>query len=136
MPSISCVSFTAANTSSHSPSMFVPYAWRRIFSWPSLNMRSHVAISCDTETPTPSGTIHRSAMTFIYPSLCHACGNGCRTKNDTPWNQAERNGHWVFYCAVLSRDIRGGEIAYTDSPLPVAEMAILLLREMCLGRTK
>src|SRR5579862_4133370 len=56
---------TAPKTSSHSPSMFVPYAWSFVFSPASASMRSHTATSRDTDTPIPIGTTHKSAMTFI-----------------------------------------------------------------------
>src|SRR5580700_10770642 len=56
----------AANTSSHSPSMLVPYAWSLILRPASASTRSQAATSFDTEVPMPIGTTHRSAMTFIF----------------------------------------------------------------------
>src|ERR1039458_304280 len=62
----------AANTSSHSPSMFVPYACSLVFRPASASTRSHAAISLETDTPTPIGIKHRSAITRIitFQSYC------------------------------------------------------------------
>src|SRR5450759_2979477 len=62
----------AANTSSHSPSMLVPYACSLVFRPASASTRSHVAISLETDTPTPIGIKHRSAITRIitFQSYC------------------------------------------------------------------
>ncbi len=62
----------AANTSSHSPSMLVPYACSLVFRPASASTRSQAATSLETDTPTPIGIKHRSAMTRIitFQSYC------------------------------------------------------------------
>src|ERR1017187_9891953 len=62
----------AANTTSHSPSMLVPYACSLVFRPASASTRSHAAISLETDTPTPIGIKHRSAITRIitFQSYC------------------------------------------------------------------
>src|ERR1035441_877022 len=62
----------AANTSSHSPSMLVPYACSLVFRPASASTRSHLPISLETDTPTPIGIKHRSAITRIitFQSYC------------------------------------------------------------------
>ena len=61
----------AANTLSHSPSMLVPYACRVVFRPASASTRSHAAISLETDTPTPIGIKHRSAITRIITFQSH-----------------------------------------------------------------
>src|SRR5450756_2010219 len=56
---------TAANTSSQSPSMFVPLACSAVFRPASLRTRSHSATYLDKDRPTPRGTTERSTSTFM-----------------------------------------------------------------------
>src|SRR5664280_708625 len=57
---------TAANTSSQSPSMFVPLACSAVFRPASLRTRSHSATYLDKDRPTPRGTTEKSTSTFMW----------------------------------------------------------------------
>ena len=51
--------------------MLVPYACRVVFRLASASTRSHAAISLETDTPTPIGIKHRSAITRIITFQSH-----------------------------------------------------------------
>src|SRR5262249_25563480 len=61
---------TARNTSSHSPSTFVPYACSAVFSPASPKTRSQAATYVERETPTPRGTTETSIRTFTVFFVC------------------------------------------------------------------
>jgi len=61
----------AKNTWSHSPSMAVPLGCSWIFKPAAVSTRSHVAMKGARFTPTPTGTTHKSTITFMANCRCN-----------------------------------------------------------------